>query len=513
METRARVLMIVLDGFGLSDRAEGNAIRLAAPEFLTKLFRDRPLARLDAAGPAVGLPPGQMGNSEVGHLNIGTGRVVPQDITRIDTAIADGTLAASPVLEAFLRRVRASGRSLHLMGLLSDGGVHSHQQHLHTLIAAAAAHGLANVFIHAFTDGRDCSPTAGVHAVSELVKFCQAVGVGRVSTLSGRYFAMDRDQRWERVEKAYQAMVFGVGNRSGDPVTAMEAAYRANITDEFIQPVVIESDGGPVGLIEPGDGVLAFNFRGDRLRQLTQAFVAPEFTSFKRKDLSLDFVSMTRYAEAFSSVPVIMPPLALPTVLGELLAEHDLLQFRIAETEKFSHVTSFVNGGREAPFPGEDRLLIPSPRVKTYDLKPELAAFEIGDALIERIQSRRYPFLLANLANCDLVGHTGVLDAAVKAVTTVDCVVSKVVPVAFECGYDCIVTADHGNVEHMIDAQTGEGSPENTLNPVPFCLLSRDVRDLRPVGRLADVAPTVLDLMGLEAPSVMTGTSLLIRKK
>jgi 2,3-bisphosphoglycerate-independent phosphoglycerate mutase len=513
METRARVLMIVLDGFGLSDRVDGNAIRLAAPEFLTKLFRDRPLARLEAAGPAVGLPPGQMGNSAVGHLTMGAGRVVPQDITRIDAAVDDGSLAANPVLAAFFQRMRSTGRSLHLMGLLSDGGVHSRRQHLQTLLSTAAAHGLTKVFIQAFTDGRDCSPTAGVHAVSELMKFCQALGVGQIATLSGRSFAMDRDQRWERVEKAYQAMVFGVGNRSGDPVIAMEAAYRANLTDEFIPPVVIEAEGLPVGLIEPGDGVLAFNFRGDRVRQLVQAFVSPEFTSFKHKDLSLDFVTMTRYAEIFPSVPVLMPPLELPAVLGELLAGHDLSQFRIAETEKYAYVTSAVNGGREAPFPGEDRLLIPSPRVKTYDLKPESAAFEIGDALIERIQSRRYPFLLANVANCDLVGHTGVLAAAVKAVHAVDCVVSKVVPVAFECGYDCIITADHGNVEQMINAQTGEVCPENTINPVPFCLLSREVRDLRAAGGLADVAPTVLDLMGLEVPAVMTGTSLLIRKK
>ncbi|GAB4279082.1 MAG: 2,3-bisphosphoglycerate-independent phosphoglycerate mutase [Candidatus Rifleibacteriota bacterium] len=512
MEPKTKVLLIILDGFGISEKTEGNAVKAANPEFINKLFRERPCTRLQASGLHVGLPEGQMGNSEVGHLNIGAGRVVYQDITRINRAIEDGSFFENQIMNELMDKVKAEDKALHLYGLVSNGGVHSHINHISAILKLAAKKGLKKVFIHAFTDGRDTSPTSGVHFIRELVEETGKIGVGKLATISGRYYAMDRDNRWDRIEKAYSALVHGVGNRSTDPVVAMEASYKVNVTDEFVVPVVIEENGEPVATISDGDAILAFNFRADRMRQITRVFTDESFDYFKRKEMKVHYASFTRYSEDFT-FPVVFPPQSLKDVLGEVLSRNKIPQLRLAETEKYAHVTYFTNGGNETPFELEDRHMVPSPKVKTYDLKPEMAAFEVSDYLIEKIRTQKYPFIMVNFANCDMVGHTGIMDAAIKAVSTVDCVLSKAIPVAYELGYDCIITADHGNAEQMIDFETGEAFTEHTVNPVPFCVLSRESFELKSEGSLCDIAPTVLDLMHIEKPVAMTGQSLIIRKK
>ncbi|MBU1109756.1 MAG: 2,3-bisphosphoglycerate-independent phosphoglycerate mutase [Candidatus Riflebacteria bacterium] len=512
MEAKSKVLLVILDGFGISKATEGNAIYSANPEFINKLLKERPCSSLGASGLDVGLPEGQMGNSEVGHLNIGAGRVVYQDITRINLAIEDGSFFENKtMLEAFAR-LKKSGKALHLYGLVSDGGVHSHITHISALLKLAKAQGLSNVFIHAFTDGRDTSPTSGVHFISDLVDETKELGVGRIASISGRYYAMDRDNRWERVEKAYLAMVHGVGNRATDPVLAMEASYKVNVTDEFVIPVVIEANGEPVATINDGDTILSFNFRADRMRQISRVFTSPEFEEFKCKEMHVDYLSFTHYSDEFS-FPEIFAQQHLDNVLGRVLAENNIAQLRLAETEKYAHVTYFTNGGHEPPFALEDRHMVASPKVKTYDLKPEMSAFEVGEYLIEKLRTQKYPFIMVNFANCDMVGHTGIMEAAIKAVTTVDCVMAKAIPVAYELGYECIITADHGNAEQMVDTETGEPFTEHTVNPVPCCLLSRVSYELKPEGRLCDLAPTVLELLGIDKPVAMTGQSLITRKK
>lgn len=512
MEAKSKVLLIILDGFGVSEKDEGNAVHAANPEFINKLFTERPCTRLGASGLDVGLPDGQMGNSEVGHLNIGAGRVVYQDITRINCAIDDGSFFENEAFNKVIADVKDSGKALHLYGLVSDGGVHSHINHISALLKIAATHKLEKVFIHAFTDGRDTSPTSGVHYIRELVEETKRIGVGRIASICGRYYAMDRDNRWERVEKAYLALVHGVGNRASDPVMAMEASYKVNVTDEFVMPVVIEENGAPVATIDDGDAVIAFNFRADRMRQITKVFTSPDFAEFKRKEMAVKYVSFTHYSDEFK-FPVAFPPQRLNDVLGEVLSKQNVPQLRLAETEKYAHVTYFTNGGHEAPFPLEDRHMVASPKVKTYDLKPEMSAFEVGDFLVEKIRTQKYPFILVNFANCDMVGHTGIMEAAIKAVNTVDCVLSKAIPAAYELGYDCIITADHGNAEQMTDFETGEPFTEHTVNPVPFCLVSRSSFELKNEGRLCDIAPTVLDLLDIAKPEAMTGLSLISRKK
>jgi len=512
MEAKSKVLLIILDGFGLSEKDEGNAVHAANPEFINKLFTERPCTRLGASGLDVGLPEGQMGNSEVGHLNIGAGRVVYQDITRINCAIDDGSFFENEAFNKAIAEVKVSGKALHLYGLVSDGGVHSHVSHISALLKIAATHQLEKVFIHAFTDGRDTSPTSGVHYIRELVAETKRVGVGRIASICGRYYAMDRDNRWERVEKAYLALVHGVGNRASDPVMAMEASYKVNVTDEFVMPVIIEENGDPVATINDGDAVIAFNFRADRMRQITKVFTSPDFAEFKRKEMAVRYLSFTHYSDEFK-FPVAFPPQRLNDVLGEVISKNNMPQLRLAETEKYAHVTYFTNGGHEAPFPLEDRHMVSSPKVKTYDLKPEMSAFEVGDYLVEKIRTQKYPFILVNFANCDMVGHTGIMEAAVKAVSTVDCVLSKAIPAAYELGYDCIITADHGNAEQMTDFETGEAFTEHTVNPVPFCLVSRSSFELKSEGKLCDIAPTVLDLLDIKKPEAMTGQSLISRKK
>jgi 2,3-bisphosphoglycerate-independent phosphoglycerate mutase len=512
MEAKSKVLLIILDGFGLSDATEGNAVHAANPEFINKLFEERPFTHLGASGLDVGLPEGQMGNSEVGHLNIGAGRIVYQDITRINLAIEDGSFFENKTLLEAFARLKTSGKALHLYGLVSDGGVHSHINHIGAILKAAKKYGLSKVFIHAFTDGRDTSPTSGVHFIRDLVERTREIGVGQIATISGRYYAMDRDNRWERVEKAYLALVHGVGNRAADPVLAMEASYKVNVTDEFVIPVVIEANGDPVATIDDGDTILAFNFRADRMRQISKVFTQPEFNEFKRKDMQVDYLSFTHYSDEFK-FPVVFGPQRLDSVLGSILADNQIPQLRLAETEKYAHVTYFTNGGYEPPFALEDRHMIQSPKVKTYDLKPEMSAFEVGEYLVDKLRSEKYGFIMVNFANCDMVGHTGIMEAAMKAVSTVDCVLSKAIPVAYEKGYDCIITADHGNAEQMVDTETGEAFTEHTVNPVPCCILSRSSYELRPEGRLCDIAPTVLELLGIEKPAAMTGLSLISRKK
>jgi len=512
MEPKTKVLLIVLDGFGVSEKSDGNAIKAANPEFIDKLFQERPCTRLAASGLAVGLPEGQMGNSEVGHLNIGAGRVVYQDITRINRSIEDGSFFENETMNNLMDKVLADGKALHLYGLVSNGGVHSHINHISAILKLAAKKGLERVFLHAFTDGRDTSPTSGVHFIRELVEETEKIGVGRIATISGRYYAMDRDNRWDRVEKAYLALVHGVGNRAADPVVAMEASYKVNVTDEFVVPVVIEEDGQPVATIDDGDAILAFNFRADRMRQISRVFTDESFDLFKRKEMTVSYTSFTRYSAEFD-FPVVFPPQVLDDVLGEVLARNQIPQLRLAETEKYAHVTYFTNGGNETPFALEERQMIPSPKVKTYDLKPEMAAFEVCDFLIEKIRTQKFPFIMVNFANCDMVGHTGFMEAAIKAVSTVDTVLSKAIPVAYELGYDCIITADHGNAEQMVDFETGEAFTEHTINPVPFCLLSRETYELKNEGKLCDIAPTILDLMNISQPAAMTGQSLINRKK
>jgi 2,3-bisphosphoglycerate-independent phosphoglycerate mutase len=512
MKEDKKVLLVILDGLGLTDKSEGNALREAKPEFLQKLFQERPFSRLESSGATVGLPPGQMGNSEVGHLNLGAGRLVPHDITRINEAIESGSLGNIPTVQAFFQHVRESGKALHFIGLISNGGVHSHPSHVRCLLKLAKDAGLKDVFVHPFTDGRDTSPTEGVHFIKELVATFQELGIGKIATICGRYYAMDRDNRWDRIEKAYLAMVHGVGNRVSDPVIAMEASYKANITDEFVVPVVIESGEHPVAVINDGDALLAFNFRADRMQQIMRAFCDASFPFFKRKDIKVYPGGLTRYSPHFD-FPVFFPPVVLKNVLGEVLAEHSLPQLRIAESEKFAPITYFFNGRREEPFALEERIKVPSPKVKTYDARPELGAFEIGDEIREHLRSGRFPVIVANFANCDLVGHTGNMEAAVAAIGTVDCVLFKVIPAAYDLGYDCIITGDHGNVEQMVDYETGEPFTENTCNPVPFCLLSRENLELRKDGNLTDVAPTILDLLRIAPPSEMTGSTLLVRKK
>lgn len=512
MEAKTKVVLIILDGFGLSDKQEGNAIYQANPEFINKLFQERPCAKLHASGLAVGLPEGQMGNSEVGHLNIGAGRIVYQDITRINRDIETEVFFENKPLNDLMDRVKADDKALHLYGLVSDGGVHSYQNHIYAVLKLAAKKGLTKVYIHPFTDGRDTSPTSGVHFIQELVQECKDIGVGKIATISGRYYAMDRDNRWDRVEKAYLAMVHGVGNRATDPVLAIEASYKINVTDEFVVPVVMEEAGKPVATIEDGDGILAFNFRADRMRQITQAFTSEKFDEFQRREMAVKYLSFTRYSQDFD-FPVVFPPQIIEDCLGEILSRNSLPQLRLAETEKYAHVTYFANGGREEPFELEERHMISSPKVKTYDLKPEMSAFEVGDYLVDKLRAQKFPFIFVNFANCDMVGHTGFMDATIKAVNTIDSVLAKVIPTAYELGYDCIITADHGNAEQMLDFETGEAFTEHTLNPVPICLLSRESVELKPEGKLCDVAPTILDLMGIEKPAAMTGQSIVIRKK
>ena len=495
-----------MDGFGLSDAADGNAVKAAATPRLDEFFREFAHTTLQASGLDVGLPAGQMGNSEVGHTNIGAGRVVFQDLPRITKSIADGDFFRNPAYCHAMDACLEKGTSLHLMGLLSDGGVHSHLDHLFALLQMAKDKGLTKVYIHAFLDGRDVSPTSGADFVAQTVEKCREVGVGKIATVMGRYYAMDRDKRWDRVEMAYDAMVYGEGSTFNPvPVAAVKDSYAAGVTDEFVEPVVCDRDG----TISDNDSVIFFNFRPDRAREITRTLVDPDFDGFTRQIFPLTFVCNTEYDASMPNVEVAFPRVTVQNGLGEYLSQMGMTQLRIAETEKYAHVTFFFNGGSETVFPGEDRVLVPSPKVATYDLQPEMSAYEVCDKCVERIESGAYDVIILNFANCDMVGHTGVFDAAVKAVETVDTCVGKVVDATLKMGGIAMITADHGNAEQMTEP---DGSPmtAHTTNPVPFILCGAGT-ELRQGGRLADIAPTMLDVMGLACPAEMDGTSLIIK--
>ena len=498
-----------MDGFGLSPstKAGDNAIAAARTPNLDKLFAENPCCKLSASGLDVGLPDGQMGNSEVGHTNIGGGRVVYQDLPRITRSIEDGSFFENPAYCAAMDACLKNGGSLHLYGLLSDGGVHSHTTHLWALLKMAKMRGLEKVYIHAFLDGRDVSPTSGKGFVAEMKETCDQYGA-QIATISGRYYAMDRDTNWDRVERSYKAMVYGESEQRfiGDPVGAMQASYDAGVTDEFVVPV-ITAEHAEIG---EGDSIIFMNFRPDRAREITRTFVDPDFKGFERRKgfFHVNYVCTTSYDASMPNVVIAFPKESLDNIFGEYIAQQNMTQLRIAETEKYAHVTFFFNGGVETVFPGEDRCLIPSPKVATYDLQPHMSEPEVAAEAVKRIESGKYDVVILNFANCDMVGHTGVYEAAVKAAEAVDAGVGQVVEATAKMGGVTLITADHGNAEHMVEE---DGSPftAHTTNLVPCCVVGADVK-LRD-GRLADLAPTMLDLMGLKQPAEMTGQTLIVK--
>ena len=494
--------LIIMDGYGLRSTDSGNAVTHAATPVLDNLFATCAHTTLSASGLDVGLPEGQMGNSEVGHTNIGGGRVVYQDLPRITRSIEDGTFFDNEAYVAAMDAALKNGTNLHLYGLLSDGGVHSHNTHLWALLKMAKIRGLDRVYIHAFLDGRDVSPTSGKDFVAETVAKCKEIGVGKIATVMGRYYAMDRDKRWDRLEMAYDAMVYGRGIMNEDPVDAVARSYANNVTDEFVEPVVCDENG----VIGDNDSIIFFNFRPDRAREITRVFVDPDFDGFNREFFPLTYVCTTEYDATMPNVLVAFPRQRVANGLGEYLSSAGLTQLRIAETEKYAHVTFFFNGGVEDVFAGEDRVLVASPKVATYDLQPEMSAIEVADKCVERIESGEYDVIILNFANCDMVGHTGVYDAAVKAVETVDECVGRVVKATRDMGGIAMITADHGNAEEM-SKEDGSPMTAHTTNLVPFILVGADVKLHE--GRLADIAPTILDIMGLACPEEMTGKSLI----
>jgi len=503
-------LLIILDGFGCREARDHNAVALARTPFLDRLFGTWPHTRIEASEGHVGLPAGQMGNSEVGHMNIGSGRIVYQDVTRIDHAIATGDFERNPVLVRAAEQAATSRKALHLVALVSDGGVHASEQHLQAMLRLAASRGVEWLYVHAIADGRDTPPQSAHLYLDRLEAFCRQIGRGRVVSLSGRYFAMDRDRRWKRVERAWRAMARGEAEFSATSAgEALDAAYARGETDEFVQPTLIVPPGERPVAMRDGDVVVFLNFRSDRARELTRVLATPDFAEFERPDQPRlgQFVCMTRYDESLD-LPVAYPPQTLSNGLGEYIAGLGLSQFRIAETEKYAHVTYFLNGGNEQAFPNEVRQLVPSPQVDTYDLQPEMSAPAVTDALIHAIESRRYQLLVCNYANGDMVGHTGNLEAAIRAVETLDACLARVIPTMLACGGEVLLTADHGNAEDMFDHQSGQPHTAHTLNPVPLAYMGRPAR-MREGGRLADIAPTLLAMMGLPQPPEMTGRSLL----
>jgi len=503
-------LLIILDGYGCRSELENNAVAMARTPFLDRLFGTWPHTRINASEGHVGLPAGQMGNSEVGHMNIGSGRIVYQDVTRIDHEIATGAFERNPVLLDAIEKASAPGRALHLIGLVSDGGVHASERHLQALIHLAARRGVERLYIHAIADGRDTPPQSAHLYFDRLEAYCRQVNAGRVVSLIGRYFAMDRDRRWPRVERAWKLMVQGEGDfAAASVVEALDAAYARGETDEFIQPTLIVPPGERPVAMHDGDVAIFANFRADRARELTRALARTDFAEFERpgQPQLAAFVCMTHY-EAALQLPVAYPPQTLSNGLGEYISGLGLSQFRIAETEKYAHVTYFFNGGNEQPFANEVRQLVPSPQVDTYDLMPEMSAAAVTEALVDAIESRRYQLLVCNYANGDMVGHTGNLEAAIRAVETLDTCLARVVPTMLACGGEVLLTADHGNAEAMFDADTGQPHTAHTLNPVPLIYLGRPARMLDG-GKLADIAPTLLAMMGLPQPPEMTGEPLI----
>ena len=511
MDKKLTMLMI-LDGFGINENEEANAVKLANTPNIDKLMKTCPTTKIYTSGLNVGLPDGQMGNSEVGHTNIGAGRIVYQELTRITKSIEDGDFFSNSELVDAIENCKKNNSKLHILGLLSDGGVHSHIRHLFATLELAKRKDFENVYIHCFMDGRDTPPTSGENYIMKLEEKIREKGIGKIASISGRFYAMDRDKRWNRVQKAYAAIVNGEGIKCTSAISAIESSYQKEVFDEFVEPTVICQNNEPIAKIEENDSVIFFNFRPDRARELTRAIVDKNFNEFETKKMNLCYVCFTQYDETMPNVKIAFKPETLKNTFGEYIANKGLTQLRIAETEKYAHVTFFFNGGEEKQYPGEDRILVPSPKVETYDQKPEMSAYEVTDKVVEAIQSDKYDVVILNFANTDMVGHTGSLPAAIKAVEAVDECVGKIVKIIEEKKGNLIITADHGNAEQMIDYATGEPHTAHTTNPVPIILITEDQTiKLKENGKLADLAPTMLDLMGIEKPEEMTGESLLER--
>lgn len=503
-----KAILIIMDGWGLGKVKSSDAIQNANTPFVSSLYAKYSNTTLTTCGEQVGLPDGQMGNSEVGHLNLGAGRIVYQELQRINVAVRDGSFFKNEVLLKAIRYSKENKKPLHLIGLVSDGGVHSHTNHLKALTTLCAQEGLTDVFIHAFTDGRDTDPKSGLGYVTDLQKHLNT-STGKIASVSGRYYAMDRDKRWERVKLAYDTLVNGIGEKATDALAAIQQSYGANVTDEFIKPtVILGSNQQPLATIKDGDAVICFNFRTDRCREITEVLTQTDFPDFGMKKLSLNYTTMTEYDKTFKNVNVVFENDNLNNTLGEILANNGKKQIRIAETEKYPHVSFFFSGGREQPFEGENRIMVPSPKVATYDLKPEMSAFELTDAIVPEIEKESADFICLNYANADMVGHTGVFSAAIKAVETVDKCVERVVTAAIEHGYTIFLTADHGNADYLIN-EDGTPNTAHTMNLVPLFIINKDFKGTIKPGKLGDIAPTILTMMGLPIPAEMTGEVLI----
>jgi 2,3-bisphosphoglycerate-independent phosphoglycerate mutase len=503
-----KVILVIMDGWGLGKVASADAIRHANVPFTNSLYAKYPNTTLTTCGEAVGLPDGQMGNSEVGHLNLGAGRVVYQELQRINVAVRDGSFASNVIFLQAIRYAKNNSKPLHLLGLVSNGGVHSHINHLKAIVDICKEEGLSEVYIHAFTDGRDCDPKSGLAFLIELQQHLNG-SVGKIATVSGRYYAMDRDKRWERVKLAYDALVNGVGQKATDAIAAVESSYSNNITDEFIQPTIVVDEGQqPLATIKDGDVAICFNFRTDRCREITQVLTQTDFPEFSMKKLSLHYTTMTEYDSMYKNVNVIFETDNLNNTLGEIIEQNGLKQIRAAETEKYPHVTFFFSGGREKVFEGEKRIMAQSPKVATYDLQPEMSAVELTNALLPEIENKSFDFCCLNYANADMVGHTGVWPAVIKAVETVDSSVEKIVTAGLANGYTIFLAADHGNADYMIN-EDGSPNTAHTLNPVPFFIIDNEWRGTIQPGKLGDLAPTILSMMDIKIPVEMTGTVLI----
>ena len=512
MKDKVTMLMI-LDGFGDNKNQDGNAIGTAKTPNIDRLMKNYPNTDIYTSGKYVGLPEGQMGNSEVGHTNIGAGRIIYQELTRITKSIEDGDFFSIPEFIDAIENCKKNNSKLHILGLVSDGGVHSHNRHLYGLLEMAKRRDFENVYVHCFLDGRDTPPASAETYIAELQEKMKEKGIGKIATLSGRFYSMDRDKRWERVKKAYDALVYGEGEKTGSPIKAIEESYQKEVFDEFVVPTVICNGNEPVAKIEENDSVIFFNFRPDRARQITRALVDPNFEGFETKKMKLHFVCFTSYDETMPNVEVAFKKEIPKNTFGEVVSKNGLTQLRIAETEKYAHVTFFFNGGEEKQFPGEDRILVPSPKVETYDMQPEMSAYKVTDRVCEALENEKYDVIILNFANTDMVGHTGSMPAAIKAVEAVDKCIGRIVKIIEDKKGNLIITADHGNAEQMIDYKTGEPHTAHTTNPVPIILVTSDKQiSLKENGKLADLAPTMLELMEIEKPKEMTGESLIERK-
>ena len=510
MEKKLAMLMI-LDGFGINENTDGNAVKLANTPNIDKLMKKYPTTEMYTSGLKVGLPEGQMGNSEVGHTNIGAGRIVYQELTKITKSIEDGDFFAIPEFIEAIENCKKHNSKLHILGLVSDGGVHSHIRHLYGLLEMAKRRDFENVYVHCFLDGRDTPPASGESYIMQLEEKMKEKGVGKIASISGRYYAMDRDKRWDRVKKCYDALVNGEGNKATSATIAIEDSYQKEVFDEFVEPTVICNGDTPIATIQENDSVIFFNFRPDRARQITRAIVDPDFDGFETKKLKTYFVCFTSYDETMPNVKIAFKKEPIVNTFGEVISKNGLTQLRIAETEKYAHVTFFFNGGEEKQYPGEDRILVPSPKVATYDLQPEMSAREVTENVVKAINSEKYNAIILNYANPDMVGHTGSLPAAIKAVETIDECVGKVVEAVLAHDGTLIITADHGNCEQMIDYKTGEPHTAHTTNPVPLILVSNNENYKVKSGKLADLAPTLLEILGIDKPAEMTGESILVK--